>query len=86
VDKVDREPNDAPPSLLATQVGQVMAPHVETVGTHPITGQDVRPTHPVSEAKGKTNAVPPHKRSESTGMAHSASGGKHGTPQTRPES
>jgi hypothetical protein len=82
----DREPNDAPPSMPATHVGKVMAPHVETAGWHPHSGRYVHPTHPVAETRGHTNAVLPHTSSRPTGMADSASGGKHGEPQTRPES
>jgi hypothetical protein len=83
-DRIDRDPDGVPPSLPVTHVGQVMAPHVEQVGW--LNGKHTPATHPVSGAAGKTNATMPHKRLEPTGQAHSASGGKHGKPQTRPAS
>lgn len=73
----------APPSLPATHQNGLASDHCEVVGW-PGEGKSFqRPTHPNT---GKAAGIATHRPLEPRGMAHSASGGAFGQPQTRPAS
>lgn len=69
-----------------THVGTITTPHVETVGHQPDGSGFRRATHPVSEARGHTNAVKTSPESRSVGMQFQKSGGARGEAPSRPAS
>jgi hypothetical protein len=82
INRVDRETDSVAPSIAPRTRGHIGVPRINVAGQAPDgSGRWIPPTHDPSLIG---NATQTHARLEPQGMAHSASGGKHGKPSRVP--